>query len=105
MIHLSVQRIRPDKLERLKAWFAEVETRGDEVRETFAQEGVTCEQAYLLSTSDGPVLIYVEECDDFEAAVRVFQNSTLAIDAEHKAVLADVIEGDLTPQLLFNMHT
>ena len=100
MIRTAIFRVHPDKLERLTAWLAELQHRSDEVRETFAQEGVTREQAYVINSADGPLLIYVIEAADFERAEEAYHNSTLPIDAEHKAVMAEVISGpaDLTPR-------
>ncbi|MEV6610839.1 DUF6176 family protein [Kutzneria sp. NPDC051319] len=103
MIHLSVLRLRPDKLDRLTDWFSEANERGDEVRQTFAQEGVRHEQAYLLHTADGPLVIYVEEVKDIVAAEAAFRSSTIPIDAEHKAVMAEVIDGKVDTTLLFDM--
>jgi hypothetical protein len=96
MLQVTVRRVRPEKVERLKAWLAEAERRADEVRETFRQEGVRHEQALLVETSDGPLLVYVGEMEDVEAAQRVFAASELPIDAEHKAVLTEVL-GERVP--------
>ncbi|GAA1314276.1 hypothetical protein GCM10009610_35390 [Pseudonocardia xinjiangensis] len=104
MIHVRVARVRPDKLDVLKAWFAEAEQRADEVRATFEQEGVTHEQAKLISTADGPLLVYAVECADYEAAGEVFRNSTLPIDAEHKRVMAEVLDGQVDTPVLLDIH-
>jgi hypothetical protein len=68
MIHTSIKRVHPDKVELLRAWFAEGTRRADEVRETFRQEGVRHEQAYLINTSDGTLLVYSSELGDFDRA-------------------------------------
>lgn len=96
MLQVTVVRVRPEKVARLKEWMAELECRADEVRETFRQEGVRHEQAVLVETSDGPLLVYVGEMADVEASQRAFASSTLPIDAEHKAALAEVL-GDRPP--------
>ena len=45
MIRTAIFRVRPEKLERLTAWLAELQDRAEEVRETFAREGVTAQRA------------------------------------------------------------
>lgn len=104
MITTRVLRIRPDKVDRLKEWLAEGMRRADEIRETFVNEGVAHEQGFILSTADGPVLVYVVESADYEAARRAFAESPFPIDAEHKAVMAEVIEGEVTPPLLLDVR-
>ncbi|MFC3500125.1 DUF6176 family protein [Micromonospora krabiensis] len=104
MIKTKVSRVRPDKVDQLKAWLAEGMRRSDEIRETFVAEGVTHEQGFLLSTADGPVFVYVVECADYDAAVRAFHDSPFPIDAEHKAVLAEVLDGELDVPLLIDVR-
>jgi hypothetical protein len=79
----------------------ELKLRASEVRDTFTQEGVTHEQAHLVETSDGFLLIYVMESDDHEKARLAFKNSTLPLDAEHKKIMGIVLEGKYPSELLF----
>jgi hypothetical protein len=104
MLKVSVSRVRPDKVARLKEWLAEVSRRADEARETYANEGVTHEQGSILDTTDGPVFVYAMELADYEAAVQAFEKSRFAIDAEHKSVMADVLDGEVKALLLFGIH-
>jgi hypothetical protein len=101
MIRLTFYRIRPGQLDRLKAWFAEAEERADEVRETFIQEGVSHEQAFLLETNEGLLLVYAVECEDYDAALEAFSRSKLPIDMEHKKIVPELTDGvlELTPLL------
>jgi hypothetical protein len=66
---------------------AQVMQRQDEVRETFAQEGVRHEQAFILKTPEGPILIYAVQAEDQAAARAAFEKSALPIDQEHKSIL------------------
>src|SRR6266545_1169236 len=91
MLKVAIHRVHPEKEQQLRDWLAELMRRQDEVRETFAQETVRHEQAYLLPTSDGPMLVYAMEVADFERGRAAFLNSTLAIDSEHKKVMRDVL--------------
>lgn len=103
MIHTSIKRVHPDKVELLRAWFAEGTRRADEIRETFRQEGVRHEQAHLISTSDGTFLVYTSELEDFDKAWNAFVNSELAIDAEHKKVMTEALAGDADVELVFDL--
>ena len=102
MIKLGIRRIKPEEVGRFREWMAQLDTRRDEVRATFKQEGVRHEQVYLLDVPGGPIMVYAMEAPDHERAARAFQESKLPIDAEHKAVLKQVL-GDPVPQeLLFD---
>jgi hypothetical protein len=80
-------RVHDHEVERLRDWFAELMQRQDEVRETFRNEGVRHEKAYLLRTAEGVVLIYAAEMEDAEAAHRAHLASRLPIDLEHREVM------------------
>ena len=94
-------RIHPDKVDRIRAWFRELQSRRSEVLATFLQEGAESESAHLLRGEDGPVLVYVMEVDDLDKARRAYAESSLAIDIEHKAVMASCANGRATTEVLF----
>jgi hypothetical protein len=79
----------------------ELGRRQDEVRATFANEGVRHEQAFLLESAAGPVLVYAIEVEDVEAAQQAYEASTLAIDAEHRQVMAAVLGPAAEVELLY----
>ena len=83
--------MKPDKVERLESWLFELMSRQDEVRETFIQETVRHEQAFIIRGEDGPLLIYVIEAEDHERGVTAFQSSQLPIDLEHRRVMNEVL--------------
>lgn len=103
VIRTTISRVHPERLELLTAWLAELHSRADEVRESFRGEGVRHEQAYLLHTSEGPVLLYVIEADYHDMARQAYQSSTLPIDLEHKAVLDYALDGPAAAQLLYDV--
>lgn len=92
MVTVVFRRVKPDKVDRLRRWLRELEQRRDEVVETFRQETVRHEVAYLLEGRDGPVLVYAMEAEDFEHASAAYRGSTLPIDRQHRAVMAEVLE-------------
>jgi len=91
VLRVTVTKVHPDKVARLTEWMAEATRRADEVRATFADEGVRHEKALLVETSDGPLLVYASEMADEEAALAAFASSPHPIDAEHKTVMAEVL--------------
>ena len=101
MIKLAVQRVKAEEEGTLRDWMAELYRRRDEITETFALEGTRHEQAYLLKTSDGPILIYAMEAPDHERAAAAFKQSKLAIDIEHKQVMKQVLAGKADVELLY----
>jgi hypothetical protein len=101
MLLLVFSRVKPDHVERLRSWLHELERRHDEVVETFRQETVRHEVAYLLQDEEGPVLVYAIEADDLDQAREAFQASTLGIDVEHKEVMAEVLAGAATVEKLY----
>jgi uncharacterized protein DUF6176 len=103
MIEVAIFRVRAEEVERLRAWLAELTSRAVEVRETFANEGVTHERAYLLTTTDGPVLIYAMEAEDHQKARDAYQHSTLPIDQQHRQVMREVLAEPAGAELLYDM--
>jgi Family of unknown function (DUF6176) len=91
MIKVSIRHIRPEKEQRLRAWLAELNSRAEEVRETFRGETVRAEQAYIVQGDTGPLLVYVMEAEDFERGSKAFATSHHKIDAEHKDVMRECL--------------
>ncbi len=90
MLDIGVGRLKPDKIERCRNWFAEVMQRQDEVRETFARETMRQERAFLLTIGDDTFLIYAMDCEDRDKSREAFRSSTLRIDIEHRCVMEEV---------------
>jgi hypothetical protein len=101
MIRLSVQRVKAEEEPTLRKWMAELNRRKNEVVETFVAEGTRHEQAYLLKTSDGPILIYAMEAPNHEAAAAAFKSSTAPVDIEHKQLMKQVLAGKADVELLY----
>jgi len=91
MLQVAINRVRPEMEARLRAWLAELNTRADEVRETFHDETVRAEKGYVVAGSEGPLLIYVIEAEDFEKGAKAYASSQHKIDAEHRAVMRECL--------------
>jgi hypothetical protein len=101
MLEVVFRRVKEGEVDRLRRWMAEAERRSDEVRETFRQETVRHEVAYLIEGAGGPVLVYAIEADDPDLGHRVAASSELPIDAEHRRVMAAVLEGPAEIEKLY----
>lgn len=91
MLYASFARVRPDKVDKLQAWLAELMHRRAEVLESFRQEGTREEQAYLLPDGQGFVLVHITDADDSDQANAAYETSSLPIDIEHHAMLSECL--------------
>jgi hypothetical protein len=97
-------RVADGKVERLRAWLEEVGRRREEALETLARETVRHEAAWLLETSDGPIVVYAIEAEDLDEADRAFADSPLPIDHEHRAVMSEVAAGPAPAEQLLDLR-
>ena len=104
MLQVALRRVADGEVDRLRWWMGELLRRRNEVVETFKNEGVRHEVAYLLSTEDGPALLYVMEVDDLERARVAFRESSLPIDQEHKQVMRKVLGDPVEAELLYDVR-
>ena len=81
--------LKPDCLERARAWAAEVNGRSDEALATLRDEDVFIESAFLDSTSDGDFLIYYMRAKSFDRAHEVSSQSAHPIDTYHNQFKQD----------------
>jgi hypothetical protein len=101
MLEVVFRRVKEPEVDRLRSWMAELNRRRDEVRETFRQETVRHEVAYLIEGVDGPVLVYAIEAEDPALSHRVAAGSDLSIDVEHRSVMASVLDGAADAEKLY----
>ena len=101
MLLVRMLNVRPERVDQLRAWFRELTSRRQEVLATFAQEGTRAETAHLLHGSEGPVLVYVADVQDLDAARNAYAASRLPIDAQHKSVLKECCQGPAETELVF----
>ena len=102
MLKVVLRMVKPGQEQRLRHWLSELMRRQDEVRETFKQETVRHEQAYLLPTRAGLALLYVIEAEDLDRASEGFKSSTLPLDIEHKEVMQQVLDERVPMELLYD---
>ena len=76
-------KLKPDCLDRARAWAAEINARSEEALATLRDEGVSIESVFLDHTSDGDFLIYYLRAADFDVAQSATGASRHSIDAFH----------------------
>ncbi|MDJ0659121.1 MAG: DUF6176 family protein [Crocosphaera sp.] len=103
MLQVVIKRIKPGKEEKLRNWLTQLAQRADEVRATFKDETVRAEQAYLIGTIDGPILVYVMEAEDFSVGAKAFAKSVHPIDHQHRQVMAECLGESVNIEPLFDI--
>lgn len=105
MIKLAMRKVKPGEEGRLREWMAQLNARRPEVLETFRQEGVRHELAYLIDGAGGPVLIYAMEEANHEQAAAAYARSTLPIDLEHRRIMGQVLGERVSSELLYECRS
>jgi len=103
MLRVRFYRVKPGREATLRAWLAELRERADEVRATFVDETVRHEQAFILQTVDGPILVYAMEALDHDRGKTAFAQSKHRIDAEHKRVMSECLGERLDVKPLYDV--
>jgi hypothetical protein len=103
-MQVSVRILHPDKVDRARAWFAELTRRSDEVLETFRNEGNHGETVVLVQLGGKPALIYVVDVDDPVASHAAYEASTLPIDVQHREVMHEIVAERLEGEVLFELR-
>lgn len=93
-VKLARAPVEPGKVDRLRAWFEELDDRETEVVETLQHEGVYTEAAFLQSFDQGTYLYLYMEADDLDAADEAGDAEEYRIDVEHHAVLRETLAGE-----------
>ena len=103
MLKLSFRKVLPGQVEGLRQWMGTLMARQEEVLETFVAETVNSEQAWLIETKDGHVLVYCVEADDLETAASAYRTSELTIDLEHRAAMKELVGESASVELLYRV--
>lgn len=88
---LTRARIKPGKVDRLRAWYEELQDRELEVIETLQHEGTYTETAFIQSVNGTNYLYIYMEAVDFQKADEAGDEEIFEIDKEHHAVLKETL--------------
>lgn len=97
-------KIKSGELDRVREWAIELTRREEEVLETFANEDMHVQSAFLEEADDGHYLIQYIRADDFDKVLEVAKNSQLPIDDYHKAFKTKALEGCSRLELLIDFE-
>ena len=103
MLQINMFRIKPEQESRLREWLLELNNRADEVLETFKDETVRAEQAFILPTSDGPILVYAMEADDCKRAADRYMRSKHPLDLDAIETMRDCLGQSLKLSPLYDV--
>ena len=101
MLYVSFYHVRHEQLDRLRTWMKDLKRRRAEALESYQQEGVRHELAYLLEGREGPVLVYIAEVGERDKARSAYLASKLPIDLEHREVMREVVCGREKVEVLY----
>jgi hypothetical protein len=105
MLSVSIRRVRPEHLNELRQWFKTVnEVRREEALVTLEGEACRHEQAYLLSASEGPLLLQIMEVEHTEWSRRAVRSSSHAIDADHLREMTRAVGEPVDVELVLDLY-
>ena len=96
-------KLKPNSLERVREWAAEVTQRKDEALATLRDETIYLESFFLEEAVDGDYLIGVITAENFEASQEAVERSLHKIDAYHKQFQKDTWESGEPLELLLSL--
>src|SRR5690242_9457901 len=89
----TYSKIKEGCVDRVKSWLHSLETeRRGGLLQSFLDEGVVLEAAFIKEEKDASYLVYFLRAEDVNQALTIFQKSTLAIDAFHKRCWDELTE-------------
>lgn len=104
MLRLAVRHVHPDQVDRLRWWMHQLQhDRRAEAEATLVDETVDHERAVLVEVGGRHLLVYAMEVRDAERARRSADSGTHPIDAEHRAVLAQVLAAGPDEEVLLDL--
>jgi hypothetical protein len=103
-LHCSKIKLKPNSLEKVREWAAEITRRQDEALATLRDESIFIESFFLERAGDGDYLIAYIRAESLEQSQKAVTTSTHAIDAYHKAFKKECWEGGERLELLVDLN-
>lgn len=100
----TYSKIKEGHLDDVRNWFQTLLDRKEETLESFRNEGVKIESAFIKKINGDYFLIYYMVANDVKEATDVFRKSTLPIDSFHKKCFEDFIEQSETLNSIFHLE-
>jgi len=102
MLYTTIARVDEHDVPRLRAWLDDLDSRRDELRGSYRQQGTRQEQFFLVRTRESPILVIVSEVEDALAAAESFLHSELPIDVEFKALVQAISPEEADVELVYD---
>jgi Family of unknown function (DUF6176) len=103
-LHCSRIKLKPNSLDKVREWAAEMNRRKDEALATLRDESIFIESFFLEQASDGDYLIAYIRAESLEQSQEAVKKSTHAIDAYHQAFKKDAWESGKGLELLVDLE-
>jgi Family of unknown function (DUF6176) len=103
-LHCSRIKLKPNSLDRVREWAAEMNRRKDEALATLRDESIFIESFFLEQASDGDYLIGYIRAESLEQSQKAVEKSTHAIDAYHQAFKKDCWESGERLEVLVDLN-
>jgi hypothetical protein len=103
-LHCSRIKLKPNSLDKVRKWAAEITRRQDEALATLRDESIFIESFFLERATDGDYLIAYIRAESLEQSQEVVAKSTHAIDAYHKAFKKECWESGERLELLVDLN-
>lgn len=101
MLEVSYVAIREDALPNVRTWLASLSRRRAELAELAKAQTISHELARLIKGENGPVLVYVVEASDLDAARAAMRKQTLPIAVEWQQLISECAAGHPSHEVLF----
>lgn len=91
MVRIYFTRIKPEKVDVLRAWMDELVVRREESIEAMENDTIRSEAAYLLETGEGPILVHGADIVDLQRAEHMRFHSKLPLAEDYRRVMREVM--------------
>jgi len=95
--------LKPDSIEKVRAWAKTINARKDEALATLRDESVILETVFLDQTAESDFLIYLMKAESFEKAKEAAEKSVHAIDEYHQNFKRECWEEGKKLELLIDL--
>jgi hypothetical protein len=103
-LHCSRIKLKPNSLEKVREWAAEITRRQDEALETLRDESIFIESFFLEQATDGDYLIAYIRAESLEQSQKAVEKSVHAIDAYHQAFKKECWESGKRLEVLVDLN-
>ncbi len=105
MLHVTFVRLPEAGVASLRAWLGSLDSRTDELAESYRRQHTRQELFYLIEGKDSPILVIVSDSSDLAEGAREFLNSGFPLDTEFKRLIQEAGTVDPSVELLYDSRS